>query len=108
MKGLLLTGAIVGALAAFTLPAAAADRVAPVNYSAGQSWADVTAAFGFFNYKNPYNTENASALFGEGRVGFGAFGFPMQVDVIGQDINYCDSDCEEAKTDIAAHVGFYS
>lgn len=109
MKGLLLTGAIVGALAALTIPAAAADRVSPVTAYAAPSWADVTAAFGFFNYKNPYNTESRSALFGEGRVGFGAFGFPFQVDVIGQDTNEADcGDCEVPHTDIAAHVGFYN
>jgi len=108
MKGLLLTGAIVGALAALAIPAAAADRISPVTAYAAPSWADVTTAFGFFGTKNQWNDESRSALFGEGRVGFGAFGFPLQVDVNGQTTS-C-SDCDEVThMDLAAHIGgFYN
>src|SRR4051812_5039467 len=81
MKGLLLSGAMVGAIAALTIPAAAADRISPVTAYTGASWADLTAAFGFWNSTRNGNTQSHSQLYGEGRVGFGAFGFPFQVDI---------------------------
>jgi hypothetical protein len=107
MKGLFLTGAIVGALAALTIPAAAADRVSPVTAYTGASWADVTAAVGVFHTKNKWDDENRSALFGEGRVGFGTMGFPFQVDVNGQTTQEADED-SVTHMDLAAHVGFYN
>jgi len=109
MKALLLAGAAVGVLATLSIPAAAADRISPVTAYTGASWADVTAAFGFWHSTRNGNNTSHSQLYGEGRVGFGAFGFPFQVDVGAQSNDRSNTNnTDVTHMDLAAHVGFYN